>query len=84
MEITVFTVYDSKAKIYLDPFTARNRGVAVRSFTEAANSQGHDFCKWPEDYVLYEIGTFNVDEGVLTGDRMESLGTALQYKREDS
>lgn len=79
MKQKAYTVFDHAAEAYLEPFFAPTRGVAIRSFTEAVNSEGHTFAKHPEDYTLYEIGTYDPSTGVIEGNRHESLGNAVEF-----
>jgi len=67
MKHKVFSVFDDKAKAYLPPFFLHTSGMAFRAFQDACRDEGHQFCKHPEDYVLFEIGEFDDVKGVLTG-----------------
>lgn len=64
--LPTFAILDEKAEMHLPTFTARNRAVAHRMFETAVLQDGHDFNKHPEDYSLWETGTFNQDTGVNT------------------
>lgn len=55
----VFSVYDSKANAFLQPFFAVSRGVAERSFFAAVIDERHDFNRFAEDYTLFELGEFD-------------------------
>ncbi|QXP08349.1 MAG: nonstructural protein [Arizlama microvirus] len=55
----IFTVYDSKVEAYLQPFFLPSKGAALRAITDVANDPSHMFGKHPEDYVLFELGTFD-------------------------
>lgn len=68
MIFKVFCVYDDKAKAYLPPFFLPEVSQAIRAFGDAAQDSTHDFCKHPEDYTLFQLGTFNSSSGVLTAD----------------
>lgn len=57
--LKMFTVYDSKAEIYLRPFSMRSTGEAVRGFITTLNDQNTEFAKYPADFTLFEIGEFN-------------------------
>lgn len=82
METKIFTVYDAKAEAYLQPFFARNEGVAQRMFHQASLDEEHDFCRHAEDYTLFEMGVWNEDEGTIKMyEAMRPLGNALQFKR---
>lgn len=64
----LFSIRDIKAGYYQKPFVARTVGEVVRSLTDAVNdkSNPNDYSKYPEDYVLEQIGTFDDDSGVLS------------------
>lgn len=76
----IFTVYDSAAKRYLQPFFAPTLEVAIRMFRELANKPEHQFGKYPSDYELRHIGSFDGETGTVTpADPTHSLGVALTY-----
>jgi len=75
----VFTVYDSAARKYLEPFFAETVEVACRMFRALVNKDGHQFNRFPEDYTLFHIGSYNDDEGQLSAITPHSLGVALTY-----
>lgn len=79
METLVFTVYDTAAGAYLEPFFAPSVGFATRSFREAVNREGHQFNKFPDDFVLFQIGRFDSTSGVLEPAVPHSLGVAVEY-----
>lgn len=77
----MFTVYDSKAKAYLQPFHARQAGEAMRMFAKAANDVKHDFHKYGADYTLFEIGTWDEAKGqVEMHPGKINLGTGLEMR----
>lgn len=61
----IFTVLDMAAKRFTEPFFAANEEVAIRSFREAVNSDGHPFSKFPEDYALYKVGDWDNESGAI-------------------
>lgn len=76
----IFTVYDSKAQAYLTPFFCVNQGVALRSFTTAANDQGHDFNRYAADYTLFMIGEWTADQGhINVYESKINLGMASEF-----
>lgn len=78
----IFTVFDSKAEAYLQPFFARTNGEAVRSFTEAANDSGHNFCKYSGDFTLFEIGEYDETTGNITPLKAhQNLGKGSDFKQ---
>lgn len=65
MIIRVFAVYDSKTVAFMQPFFSQSSGSAMRAFGDAANDKQSGLYKHPGDYQLYEIGTFDDNEGFL-------------------
>ncbi|QGH72128.1 MAG: DNA binding protein [Microviridae sp. ctjWc39] len=59
MLLKVFTIYDSKAEAYLQPFFLKNKGEAIRALTDIVAKPDHNFCKYPEDFTLFELGVFD-------------------------
>lgn len=77
----IFSVFDSKAEAFTAPFVAKTRGLAVRMFEELVNQEGHQFCKFPEDYTLFVIGNWDEVKGEVKAQTPESLGVAIGYTR---
>lgn len=63
MRRLVFSVFDSKAEIFMQPFFAFTQGVALRSFAGACRDPEHEFSKFPEDFTLFELGAFDDSTG---------------------
>jgi hypothetical protein len=80
----LYTVYDSKAAWYRQPFYARTRGEAIRAFEEAANDKQTQVGLHPEDFVLYEVGAFDDLTGQIDGSDHTSLGKAVDYIKRES
>lgn len=59
----VFSVYDTKAEAFLRPFVVQTLGVVKRSFGEAMQDPRHEFAKYPNDYLCWEVGTFDDETG---------------------
>lgn len=55
----IFSVFDAAVKAYLPPFFARSKGEAIRSFSDAVNTEGHQFKKHSGDYSLWYLGEFD-------------------------
>lgn len=65
MNTELFAIFDTAAGIFIDPFCAPTLEFALRGFREACETDGHQFRKFPEDYALYHIGSFDVTLGEL-------------------
>lgn len=78
MQLFVFSVYDKAVKAYLQPFYARARGEALRSFTQAVNDRQHNFNKHAADYLLVQLGSFDDVVGMFQCGEPERLVSALE------
>ena len=67
MVFGIFAVRDVKAAVFHQPFIAPTRAAAVRGFSDAANDRNHEFAKHPEDYHLYEVGSYDDQTGLVSG-----------------
>lgn len=65
MILKVFSIYDSKAEAYLQPFFVKSVGEALRMFEDAVNDEKHQFHKHLEDFTLFELGVFDDDNAEL-------------------
>lgn len=79
----IYTIRDDKAAAYLPPFCARQNGEAIRMFQNSLSDSQSNFAKWPEDYILFELGEFNEDTGVITPlDAPKALGNGIDFKNQ--
>jgi len=77
----VFSVFDSKARVYSSPFMSARSEIAVRDFTRAVNDPALDICKFPNDFSLVELGTFDDETGIIRPyDVPTSYGSASLFK----
>lgn len=67
MLLKVFAVYDLKACAFFQPFFSGQSGSAIRGFGDSVNDGKSPFGAHPEDYQLFELGTFDDNVGTLTG-----------------
>lgn len=83
MFLKIFTVYDSKAVAYMQPFFMKSTGEAIRAFQDTVNDSKTQFNHHPEDFTLFEIGVWDDEYAAITRHKaLVSLGTALQFKKE--
>lgn len=84
MELNIYSVYDSKTQAYMQPWMARTRGEAIRSFTEAVNDPKSSFNKYPGDFTLFEIGTWDDQNGKMNLlEVQQNIGLASHFKRQE-
>lgn len=83
MTLKVFCVFDSKVEAYMQPFFMKSRGEAIRGFTEVVNDPKTSIHKWPADYTLFELGSW--DESKAKFELLStpySLGVGLEFVKE--
>lgn len=81
MLFKIYSVWDECAKAYLQPMFFLTRGQAIRALTEAVNSSDHNFYKYADQYVLFELGSF--DDSMACFELYESpksLGVCSEFK----
>ena len=66
MKLKIYSIYDMAARNYNRPFYQHTKGEAVRSFTDLANDGESMISKHPQDYFLFELGTFEDESGAIT------------------
>jgi len=65
MVTKIYAVYDTKAKLYQQPICLHNSGVACRAFSDLAKQHESPYGNHPEDFQLWEIGTYDDSLGVI-------------------
>lgn len=85
MEEKIFSVRDNKAELFLEPFFARNAEVALRGFSEAVNTSGHQFNRHPDDFDLFELGTYSPEDGSIAPNALgpHHYGSARAYLKSE-
>ncbi len=85
MKLKVFSVFDSKAEAFIQPFYSQTTGTAVRSFEQALQDPAHEFRKFAGDYTLFELGQFDQSTGHYTELAAKiNLGLALTFIKDDN
>lgn len=67
MKLEIFSVLDSKAELFIQPFFSPTIATGIRLFEGAVNNpQDATFAQHADDYTLFNIGSFNQETGILT------------------
>lgn len=76
----MYVVYDCKVEAYITPFFMRANGEAMRAFTELANDKSKSVGANPEDFTLFEVGTYD-DSSAMINVLITpiSLGKAIEF-----
>ncbi len=76
----LFTVHDTKAKLYQNPMFMKTAVEALRAFEQGCKDEKTNLNKYPEDYTLVEIAEFNEENGVITPYlQLKELSKATDY-----
>lgn len=70
MKMLVFSVYDEKAEFFGNPFFVTAPGQATRMFADLSKDKQTTVGNHPEDFTLYQVGTWNNTEA-----KLDSLAT---------
>lgn len=77
----VFAIYDVKAELYGVPFFMPARGQAIRAFMDLVNDGQSQISRYPGDFKLVQIGTFDDLSGALEASAVvETLGFGSDFK----
>lgn len=70
MHKKIFIVKDIKLGTYFTPSYAEHQTELTRALSEIVNAptikDSHQFTKYPQDFELFEIGTYNKQTGEIT------------------
>lgn len=61
----VYSIFDSATGLFLEPSIGVSDGAAVRAFMQALANSGSIMNFKPDDFSLYQVGTFDVETGKL-------------------
>jgi hypothetical protein len=73
MKRPVFSILDTKAKVFGNPWNVVNVEVATRMFGHAITDSESDLSKSPRDFALYQLGLFDDVKGVIIAEEMPTL-----------
>jgi len=60
MVLRMFSIYDTKSKVYIPPMFYHNEGHAMRSILDRAlQDQNGMLAKFPGDFKIFEVGEYD-------------------------
>ncbi len=78
--LKIFSIYDSKAEAFIQPFFSPTTATAIRQMEQAVNDETTDFNRYSGDYTLFEIGSWNENKGeIITHEFHINLGLASTF-----
>lgn len=81
MELLVLTIRDQKAGVYNTPFFQATMPEAQRNFHKLVNDKQSLPSLYPEDFDLYQIGTYDQNTGLVsTFETPKHIAKATQQK----
>lgn len=83
--LKVYTAFDAKAEVWLEPWVHLHRANAMRQLEDLVNDPKTLFFKYPNDFTFFEIGEWDQIKGEIRPyPNKFSLGLALEFKRVES
>lgn len=77
MKFAIVAIRDRALDAFQNPIAVQAAGIAVRSFGDEINNRESPMNQHPDDYDLYQLGTFDTDTGAIESDggpRMIAVG----------
>lgn len=84
MVTKVFAIQDVKSEMFHTPFFYPHNGQALRAFTELVRDGQSMVSKYPGDFKLVWIGTFDDASGKLVASDMVTLGFGTDFVASDT
>jgi len=83
--MNIFAVKDMKAGIYLQPQAQKSVADAMRSWEVVANEGESMITKFPNDFRLHHLASFDEETGEITAfNQPQDLGSAADFVRKPS
>lgn len=83
MIVKAYSIFDVKADVFHAPFFTGTHGLAIRNFKDVANDKNSSIGKYPADFKLVCIGSYDDSRGVMEPLEHESLGFATEFVERD-
>lgn len=78
-KLRVFSAYDGKLSVFMTPFVFIHLGQALRAWEDLCLDNKSMMSKHPSDFILYEVGEFDEDSGVIVAHNpIRQVATALE------
>lgn len=84
MKLIMITLYDAKAEAYNAPQFVQSIGGAIRAFSDEINrpEAGNVLHSHPDDFLLYEMGTYNDgDASIELTLPLRLIASGIDHKR---
>ncbi|WNK12923.1 MAG: nonstructural protein [Microvirus sp.] len=82
-KVNAYCILDTKSTIFNQPHFLINDAVALRQFQMIVQDKESMISKYPEDYRLYCVGSFDMLTGTFTPELSpREIAHGLQFKKE--
>lgn len=79
MQLRIYSVRDAKAELFNQPFFKNTHGEAERAFRELRQDPKSFINKYPDDFDLYYVGTYDDQTGKIDAlDTPQHIAKAIQ------
>ena len=75
----VYSVKDIKTGLFGPLMVMRTDAFAIRSFGQACENPEIDFHKFPEDYSLYKLASWDSENGKFIDNEPEQIANASNF-----
>ena len=79
-EVNLFTIYDLKSKTYFDPLFFTNKDDLDAYLKFLVNDSKNEVSKYPNDFILYEMGHFDSNTGLISLKKLTPLHSLADFK----
>lgn len=78
MKLNAYSIRDIKTDIFAAPWFVPSDGIALRLMRELVQDKRSDLGKYPEDFTLHYIGTYDTSTAVMESSISRLVCTAIQ------
>lgn len=84
MKYIACCIYDTKAGFYLQPQCFQSKPQAIREYQGLFEQPDSQFAKFPDDFRIFVVGSFDSETGLMESKTLESLITGTDLMCEIS
>lgn len=85
MKMTIYTIFDAAAQTFTRPIFLPADGMATRVFVDMIQDPNQELHKYPQDYTLFRIGTYDDQDANIEpqpAQRLMSGSEAIKIARQ--
>ena len=82
MNLNIYSIKDSKAGTFSQPFYSVNHSTAIRSFNASLQDETNPLSNYPTDFSLYHVGTWSDKDAKIQQLEVEFIADGVGQKEE--